>query len=619
MTRPSHIDINDVRYPLVDGEGAYSVRWESVIKTRREIAGEQRNVELAEGLRPDFLVWRWDDWSGGMNQKFIDLTRLGTRTFSKYLDSDAAVDVRTPGQVRLGLAMASDLAIGATTVVPRMASTDSSPWVFYDTSAQAKTGGTWTAEPTGLSNNVQGHVAASANRVFVGDGQTELRRVNKSGNIQWVNAEAQSCLVQDNRLFFVADTTERVDLKFVPIGPGNDAPFTATTAGDVDGHESAVGLAGEGENVYVLIGEGGEQVYLYRFNGDTTEGLVEFGKLPSAFRVDNDRRETITVLNGVVFVGGFFTSAFDNVEQPAVLWFTEDRSGMVGRLRHSTADERVTAMMTSTDNQLLFGTDIGNVYAYSMDTGGVYRFASGITAGDKISSMIYNGAQFWFASRSSGGSSTVWASTASGSGKYPSSSKIEGSRWDFALPEEEKLLLSITVSGNFPTNTSADVSIELDDGSEITTDADGTTMSVSTTGDTTFTMSDADTERLFRWAKPNLTLKNTDTSVTPVIYSVTLRATTTAKAKFVEFTVDASDHQQLRVPERNVSGTKAALELETLLDSTTDVVLDIKPYFGGKAPPYPRSTQTYTVLLDEARQVTTSTGQHAIRVRARVI
>lgn len=624
MPQPSGIDLNNVRYLLREGNDSFAIIYESALVRRREVVGAERGS--AEQSRLDLLTWRWDNWSRGEGQRWINTSLK--ETFNRYFKSGGAVDIRRWGVLKLGLAASQEtLASAATTfsatVAPRMI-TAGKPWVFYDTSAQRKSGGAWATVATGLTANISGHLAALNSRVFVGS-TNMIRRVTSAANSQWVASKGQNLVIggKDMELFYAFTTTdEKVTIRSVPIQPSSSAPFTPVDENTIPGIDESVAMAADGNDIYALVSVDEEMPFLFKLRKKASgNDFKPFGRFPPAFFVQNNKREVMWVVNGIVFVGGYFTNPFTNVDDPALLWFTNSAAGVVGVIRERGTNEQIKAMFPTIDNEILMATTKGKVYSYSLSTGGFYEFASGMAATDDVTSMTYSKGVFYFAVWDGSTTGAVWATKTSGTGKYPSSVKVESSQWDYDLPDDKKVALSISVCGVFPTSTSCDVSLEFDDGSEITTDSAGATMTANTTGITTFTLSDNDTERTFLWAKVNLTLKTSDTSKTPTIYYSTLRSTTATRVKFIECKVDLSDHRLdgRRVPERAVTGALALQEIETLLDSTSNTVLVLKPYFEKAAPPSQRTTDTYNVIFDEAVITEDTPGSGQAQLRFRVV
>lgn len=622
MSRPSHVELNGQRYLVTEAAGSYRIVYESAIINRRvEAGGERGERELA---RSDVLVWRWDTWEGGEGQRWVDTRK--NNTFQKYLKSGGAVDIRRPGQVRLGLALTEDLTISGTDSGPHLV-TAGRPVVAYSLTAggerwNRREAGTWgTAAATGNGATVVGQIDAINAKVFIGS-TTDVVRVNAANapasGTTWNTSSAHGVLVADNKLYFGNPTSgDNFRMEYVDIQPAADAPFTKTTVGTIAGWDQPEGLCADGKTVYQLASASNEAVTIFAVDGQEADTFREFARLPDAFRIPGGQRRHIVCLNGVVFVGGYFHDPHGDVDDPALFWADGNSSGIVGRIRERGNNERITCLFTTIDNEVLMGTDKGRIFSYNMNTGGFYEFASeNITTSDRLRSMCYDAGQFFFSS-SDGTDAAVWATKTSGTGKYPASVKIEGSRWDFDVPYEDKVLLSVTISGNFPTNTSAEFSFEMDDGSEVTTDSAGATMTANTTGDTQFTISDADTERLFKWAKPNITLKTSDTSVTPIIHAVTLEATTAGKAKFIEMTLDLSTDE--RMSERHISGAKAATEIEALIDDSTNRVITLKPFYENGPAPFPRATDTHNVIVDQAIIDFEPEGEAEATLRCRVV
>ena len=608
--RPSGIDINGELYHLVDGPDAYTLVYEPALIRARNRFGTPTTQEVT---RTDILEWAWSDWSRGEGQRWVDPDK-GDHVFKQYLRSNGAVDVRIPGQLRLGLACTETLDLGASPGSAPHLVVGTLPVVVYGTNWRKFSGGSWgSALSTGSAQPVRGRVSAANGKIFVGT-STDIRRL-KTGdetNTQWVSTEGRPVLVADKRVYVADAGTDKTVLRRVSLSSSG----SGTDVTDLDGYEETVDIMNDGTTIFVLLGSDSEKPMLYSGQGTKGATYVEQVRLPDSFFVPQRFREVMTVLNGVLFIGGYFDNPHSASDDPALLWVKGNNTGIVGRIRERGQSEQIISVFSTIDNEVLMGTNVGNVYAYNMATGGFYQFADGIDATADVFSMCYDKGRFHFATNDT--NAKLWATTKSGSGKYPSEVEVRGSRWALGTTEE-KLFLDVTIGGSFPTNTSAEFSFLLNDGTEITTDADGNTMSA-TANATTFTISNATNERTFRWIEPRITLKTTDTSVTPIIYGVSMRFTTTRKVKFIECTVDLNDdNPRLRLPHRAITGAKASQELRDLIENENDKIVDIKPYFEKAHPPHPRDAETHPVILDQGRIEYEEHGRGKARLRFRVL
>lgn len=615
MGAPVSISINGKNYALVKSGDAVRRVWEPDVKERRQLAGSERSAEVK---RSDVLEWVQDDWSGGEGQPWIRPDLEGT--FTQYLKSSGPVNIRHEGQISLGWTTAEDFSDTVAGLQdPRLAVTGNSVWLVYETDLKENStgGGTYTTRTSGLANDASGRMAGMNSRVYYGDAASEINRATSSGVTQWVGATGSMCVVTDNRLYFAKLTAnEKVELQRVPLQPSGSAPFTPETVGTIQGVDYVSDMVGSGVNVFILVADNEGRPRIYRYNG---VALTEFVTLPGSFQVSSSDGEYLTVVNGLLFIGGYVTNSDTDGEEPVLAWYRLDggQGGIIGALRERALDHRIFAVGEGIDDQVVFVTGTTNpldqtpdlrFFAYSMRSGGVYEFAQAFTSLSGLGSVVapsivrHRGAHYISVSHFLiAGTDTVYVLVTSPA-SYPDSSKVESSKWDFGFPRVDKLALRLIVSGTFPSDSSASVSLELDDGSEITTDAAGATMTATADGDTTFTLSNASTERTFRWAKINLTLTaNTANTSTPTVNSVLLEATTISRRQFIDLRIDLSDSQGRQTPAgRSVTARTMANELRDLLNSSTNYVVPVS-LFHVPEPPHSREEEALVAILDGGR------------------
>jgi len=633
--RPSGITINDIPYALADGEGSYEILEDPAVIQDPDIAGASRPSKTS---RPDILTWKWDDWSGGEGTRFIDSSRPDT--FKQYQDSSDAVNVLTPGELSIGLDLSQSqgLITGASpeaTTRSFLAAaggnvfayhTDGSPEVVvfkYDFS-------TWSDPATTVDagDSLNGPPAVSGAKMFVGTTSNMFKVATDLTVTAWGGgAASQSPIAADNRLYHFREGTDKIDLYQADL----KAAGAGTLVGTANGVDKVIAATSNGQRVFLVAGRGTEQMKLFVWDGTA---LVEQGDLPQTFRTIDDRLDAARVAAGVLFMAGHTPGAAAGVLDAATLIFAEganvDTVVSVKDLALRTAQARRFRCVTqANDNLLLLGgsdPDDADVFAYDISTGSLSLRArgdvtdSGLTSAE-INSLVWEKGQLFAAvfADATANKTYVRYSLATGDDKYRSATAVAAPLWDFDLPNDEKILLDVELHFKaLAAGEEVAFSFKADDGSEVTTDASAATMEATFAADgavtrKSFTISGASVERTFRYLEPRLTLTaGTDAATTPTLYSASIRATTSGKAKFIRCEIDLG----ARVPHRTVSAAKAAAELEALVESSNRIVV-IKPWYEKGGAPKPRSSDSYTVLIHQAalRWRSANSGRGALMFR----
>lgn len=620
---PSMVELDGGHYQI--GENSYKEWVESSYQAQPGIAGSSRP---AENPRPDVRTWRLDDWSAGEGHKFY-VSEQGHPSQRGYFTSTlaAGVDVLPAGQVRLGLVAATTLSIAAGTTGPYLAVANGTVWVAYDSTTKELTtlaatiaGDVWTARTSGMNAQVirgvhsgVGHMNAIwlAGDRSAGDGG--VRRVTSSGSTQWVAESAWSPCPANNRIYYSTRGTDTSTLK----QSGLDAAAAGTTVVTFNGVGSTPGgwtrqNIAVGSKIYTLLWNSGlESPRLWEYDGNAGREVAVF----EGFRIDNTGLQTYTapmcVVDGVLFLAGYDRSPQMGGNQiPRLDYFDGERIGTALRLeRRLDTDVANTATATPTSGLRFMGCAAGDehsvvltdeengIWRYSLLTGGIWRLGVSTTTGAGGAVLEHNGSIFYAAQPGVGG---VDRTLVSGSGKYPASASLWGPFWDFDLPDTEKILTEIELQANLPANTSIEVAFILDNDTVITTDAAGATMSMTVTGRKKFTISGASVERNFRFLMPKIILKTSDTSATPVLYSMTLRCIPVPNVvRFFEFDIDLQDETASdRKTGQQLTGAKQRALLDALRDSTSNRLFTFTPLYLSTGSPYPGPSGTqHTVML----------------------
>jgi len=624
---PAGISINGIDYPILPGDNAFVIEEQSTVQQQADFAGASRPSKTA---RPDILEWRWDDWSGGEGQTWIDASK--ENSFKKYLSSDLAVDVSVPGQISLGKVATSESTgigtIAGANKAPVLSVLSEKPWVFWDNQALERTAAlTWTARTTNVaSNGFAQQGIAFGTFIYVGYRGVggEVMRINTAtAGATWSSSAASHPIYVDGRLYFLSDSGSSAGGTALFRSADLASPATLTSVASFDGQTGSSMLCSIGHDVYFCIADAGQTARLYRYDGD--KGTL-FADLPSGFRVTSFDDNNIVSQNGVLFLGGYHLGATSTA---TLLYFIPGGpSGVIGEVRKGTS-MTVRTLFPDKNNGVLIGTDTGHVFRYDMGTGGLSLFASGQAAaalgGGLINSIAEANGLYYFATRTASDGTGTGEVYSTNVGTYPDETIVTGSKWDFLFPEEEKILLTATVQASIPSGCTVKIAFKFNDGSAVTTDAAGATMSMSSSDGATksFTISNAGTERSFRFLQPFLYL-DTNTggakTSTPDVYAVTMKATTTGKQKFIRAVVDLSDQTPNTRPRgRQVTGTYLGQTLETLVDDSANRIVTVKPYFEKSDAPRAGSSDSYVCTIDASRFTYDRKGEGRAELLFRII
>lgn len=606
---PSHVEIDSTRYAII--KGSYEEWVESDVLRDTRISGASRP---AFEPRPDVRTWRIDDWSAGEGHKFWDTSQDNHPSQRGFLTiaGGQSVDVRVPGQVKLGLdgqTQSIDLG-GSIGYGPFLAIVGGNLWAAYDAVTKEQTGvDTWTARTSGMNaQHIEGPVSGTMSGLFIAGVRSGadggVRRVTSAGNTSWVAETSRSPLVADNRVYYLVRGTTTSTLKY----SGLDAAVAGTVATTFAGIGST--YAGDpiqsvaiGSRIYTLIFNDGESARLWVLeNGAGREICVFEGLL---LKVPGSRKQPMCVVNGVVFVAGYEINEA-NVKVGRVDYFDGDKPGTVFTTQYlydagtMTSDFYFTGCFPGQADELIVLNNFSGglapgFYSYSMRTGGFARLIGDGSSGHGSGAYI-DGTYYWGHNPYPTIANTlIFRSLSSGSGKYVPQATITEPIWDGDMPDTEKILREIEVqTETLASGTSVEVQVVLDGTTSVTTDANGAAMAHSSGTRTIFTVSGTSTERAFRFLTPKILLKTSNTANTPILYSVTYRFTPVAtKLRFFEFELDCMNETAThRRTGRQLTGSKIKATLEALRDSTSNRIFTFTPYIKGSDAPWPGPTET---------------------------
>lgn len=637
--RPYAAEIAGVLYSVPPGQDTYREYAESTVVRQAEIAGASR---VARTSRPDVLEWRWDDWVGGEGEAHLDPNDELSPT--RYLSSTAGVEISTPGQLELGrnLTTSVTLAGAIDNGGPHLCVAGGYVFVLYGigTSLRIRRLGTapttWDAEVTltgsgaGAVGGINGPPAVLGSFIFAA-GDNRIIRIDTTpatspAATDWVGSAGAFPVATNNRLYYTVTTAGNTELRRVDVSPSGSAPFTPYTAYTAAGLTSGRGLAAVGEQIWILNQETGDDARLHLFEAvrnDETDVGREKAKAPPGFRVDGGG-PNINDVNNIIFYGGYKTGSGDEVDTPLVRYATEEAEDKLLAIRPGTSD-RVTVIVPTTENEVLIGCYSGAVYRYDLEAGGLSLFLSGNS--NPVTSIAFLDGRYYVATLS-GTTGAVLYTPSTGASKHPTTSTVVGETWDFGFPGEPKTLTTVDVqTETLPSGTSVEVSLLLDDGTTITTDAAGVTMAHSTGTRSTFVVSNAGTERNFYYVRPSVILKGSGTT-TPTVVAVTVRCETSGMVRFFEVVVDLSDDTSNdRLPDQMLNGKQKADNLRTLISNATSrstsvsKLFTFRPLFADTTDAYPGPSDdtSYVCKLVEPNIVLDEPAQGNARLILKVV
>lgn len=613
MIRPPDVVLNGVDFQLFENPDVLPYReyTEPAVQQQADIAGASRPSKNA---RPDTMVWRMDSWSGGEGQKFVDTAR--DDSFSQYFYSDEAIDVITnPGEVSLGLKLTDDTAgVGVTTHGPYLAVTNGFLAAIATDSGVSQRNrrknlstGVWSALASTLVSTALASGQASSGGNFVYEGYrgagAVIRRYDPSANaeVTFLAVAAENVLVADNRLYFLFDTAAgSMELR--------RSPFTtpaSSTVYTVDGVGGQAGIESLGAKIFIASQGNDEEPRIHLYDGSVGSERV---RCPIGFRVTTSPIfNAMAMLGDLLFVAGFKDGSAGEPTRPMLVYVSGARTGTVGIVRDDvdTTEEKFNTCAPGFGNRVIMGTNLGRVFAYDINQGGLSQLFTGLPSTAGIRSIAYAKGRYYVGALDSG-TGKVFASQATGTNKHPSTAKIFSSIWDFNYSEELKIITSIEVfTKPLPGATTAvDLELVLDDGTTVTTDAAGASLrhTGASMTRTKFTISDADTTRTCRVLQVNATLRNDvgagDSSVTPRVYSVVVTAEGLGGQDFFELALSLEDKTSTeRALNTSPAGLVYAEGLRTLRSLARGQLVTFTPNFiSGNRDIYPQGGQSQSVV-----------------------
>lgn len=592
---------------------------EPLVERQAQIAGSSRNDA---DPRRDIHTLTLDDWSAGqLGDGFYN--PQDERMRKGYRSSDGAVSpTEVPGAVGLG----KDLSVSK----GDFPSVSGDGWVF---TASRKTGARtvagyvgastlyWASTPTTWSSTALGSAIASefatdGENVYVSAAAGVIRRWDASDVIQtYVNEGCAHMVVANERLYYYRRTAGQHEIKRAPLT--GTIPVTGTKIGTVPAVEYTSNMVAVGATVYFVTGNGAVHDLWAIVNDVVTHaGRLPVGFVPASRAAASGTSliaySALAVVGDTLVIAGRVAPSGSRYEHRAALVIMrpgEDLQTII--LPVASKDAGVgssvfaSCVAAGPGNSVLIGIDFEpfspqhRILQLDLETGALWEPISGARASatDPLNShplaLIYdfnNGVTFMGRIRST----HLWYTDLN-----DVSVKINHHPWDFGLPSVRKLLYQVEIRADLmDDDTEIEVSFTLDDGAEITTDADGNTIELLSSAGTnlkTFTISKAATERLFNYMTPSITLKATGQTVlpeSPYAAGVTFRALSTGNVRYYKYVIDCSDETSLnRRPGRQTHQQAIIEELRELRDTASNRIFSVRPLYtssgAGTTTPWP--------------------------------
>jgi hypothetical protein len=642
---PQGVVLNGVGYTILDRldlEDGLPYSWrpwiekiELLVIQQAELTGSSRP---AKATRPDLLSWRMDDWSGGEGQKILDPS--DDANFGKYYYSNGAVDVRTKGQATLGLAFSSSsgTTLGNKKQGPFLIHRGGAfsrveayvdDRVFSNTLAAqdswtnqgqaAKTAGNLIAGPARVHG---GYVFAAYKDGTGGANSSDVRRIDggfgtaaavASGAAATAGSNGENVIIADNRLIFMKDSGGQLVVNRNTSTPVSSLPLTMATVYTVENVGAECGIDNISNRVFILSQFAGdeEEPRVHYYDGTTG---IERARLPVGFRMDATPYDAAIFLGDIFFVGGYRQGATGFPTQGMLVYVSGGRVGTVGLIRDGIEANRIICLHGGFRNQLMIGTSASKAFVYDIQNGGLSQLFDGIDANLDIVSMDYYRGVYYAATRAAASGTSdavkVWRTQATGNNKYPASSTIIGSQYDFLYPESDKIIESVEVETSpLPAGTSVTLSLLLDDNTTVTTDKLGNALTHSGTNATRtkffisgLSGAGAQVSRNCRVLRVDVTLNApANRDLTPTLYAVTVKALPRAFTFFYEMILNLKDDApgEWSFPNPQ-NGILKANNLRTLRDANPQKPFGMQLHFTSGTHMFPESeSPTYEVVLDD--------------------
>lgn len=620
-----HVQLGSYKYRLASNttDAHYTAKLASLNAANTQVT---QSSEQKIDLNPDSLIWESTDWSGGEGQRKYDQQRANMYDVSFKIDA-----LHTPGSIRLakdveasGISQKGTL-VKANDKLVFFSHEDDTYSIYSGNLANT----TWTSnDTTALADSdffgVRGDGDGTYAYIPVGNAITAYRftipddSTAAATETLWIDADITN--VFDRPLVKVGDKLfvvhlETDTIKVVEYAISSGALKTPKTLFET--YESTLdtfsnqGIVARGdEELFICVRTKQGESILYRIKPSSQLGTgygVEVGRL-SGFTVD-----CIWYAAGVLFMAG--TSTTTGVGERVVYYAKGTELGSFGLLRQdeSFTDGKIILSTDATRMDRTFflaptgsASDTWTLFTIDLLTGAIFGGPEFTSIDEPNSVVDFLGRVFVTQDKTS--SSTGSYRVAS---TYASSGELITPVHDFQVADE-KTLLSIRVSTEpLPANTSVEVYYQKDqNGSWVSA---GT--AYSTTGGTnnTYEISTNSSSIKFNNLQLKVKLTTTDSSVTPVVRSVSVRATPTEYIKEWDLVLDVTD-EDANAQGQSYTGATLIDNIQTAADSE-NVIQFLNGYESSDAGSY----DTYEVIIKQYGIQLSSPGQGTAVVRLREV
>lgn len=616
ITSYHHVEINGVKYRLAeDAEGDHYRQNRQPL--RLQTGAVVQGVENKFQLRQDLLEWQLTDWSGGEGQLSFD-----SEDANRYFEGHNIDPFDEPGKLKLARGFEE--------------TTDELDATLTDTLQVAKgRGNLWGASPTvnelrewDNTNGRWGSAVVNGEAGFAGGAWhgkgilgDELKLYLKELDQFAIWTYDGSSFVEHSTDFGVSTgdgSLAQLAGNIYILDPGGfdegvkeisksaTPPVTSTFILDL----SESGIDGNGNQN--ILASGNNRVYAVQRNHDrsiiwritpSTAASVGFGE--EILRQEGLAIDSVWFHMGVLFMAGR-VGTVGNERTQVILYLRGSEVGVLANLRPNidTAG-RIVATEAQEFETAYFLAQYGpgdGTYEWTLFEADLI---SGAVAGTTVIDLqdtanqpqmlvSHNGEQF-FGTTNDDASTYARTIRVLNDGTRVDTSTVTA-RLDSAVHDfgvvDEKILLSIRLMTEpLPTNSSVEIQYQLNqDG--VWTSA-GTYSADSGTG-TTFTISSSGDVKTFRNLQLRLILDNGGTTTdTPVILSVSTRATVSAGLKLWDLLLDVADDEGEAGGERT-SGSDKIANVETVGDA--DTVVEFKDGYQNREV---GQFESFDVVMDE--------------------
>jgi len=620
-----HVQIGDYKYRLANNatDAHYTAKLVALNASNAQVT---QSSDQQLDLNPDSLIWESTDWSGGEGLKKWSQQKGTMYDLSYKIDA-----LHTPGSIRLAKNVEAS---GITQKGTLVKANDKLVFFSHEDDTYAVYSGnlantTWTSnDTTALLDTDYFAVRGDGDGKYAYIPQGNANDIYRFAIDDDYTAAATETLWQDedqsavfdrplvkvgNKLITVHLETDTLTVIEYNVASGalqGKTTIFQTNVSTLDSFSNqGIITKGDDEAFVCVRTKQGESV-LFRIRPTSALGTgygVEVGRL-SGFSVD-----CIWYAAGVLFLGG--TSTTTGVGERVIYYAKGTELGSFGLLRQ---DEDFTdgKLILSTDATRMDRTfflaptgsaaDTWTLFTIDLLTGAVFGGPEFTSVDEPNSVVDFLGRVFITQDKTASSSGSYRVANT-----YASTGELITAVHDFQVADE-KTLLSIRLSTEpLPANTSVEVLYQKDQNGTWT--SAGT--AYSTTGGTnqTYEISTNASSIKFNNLQLKIKLNTTDSSVTPVVRSVSVRATPSEYVKEWDLVLDVTD-EDANAQGQSYSGATLIDNIQEEADSE-NVIQFLNGYESSDAG----SFDTYQAIIKQYGIQLTSPGEGTIIVRLRQV